>query len=83
VILLGGFPMGKEKEKAFMPELTDEMNLCNELYSKCCNDELREIDRHEIIVKICQLMGSSPENLNMAEKILDIVKYDVDRKSVV
>ena len=63
--------MGKEREKACMPELTDEMNLCNELYSKCCNDELREIDKHEIIVKICQLLGTSPENQHMAEKIFN------------
>ncbi|HOP64719.1 MAG TPA: hypothetical protein PK358_09905 [Spirochaetota bacterium] len=71
--------MGKEKENACMPELTDEMDLCNELYSKCCNDELREIDRHEIIVRICQFMGASPENLTLAEKIFDVIKYDITR----
>jgi len=71
--------MGKEREKAYMPELTDEMNLCNELYSKCCNDELREIDKHEIIVKICQIIGASPEKLNLAEKVFDELKYDITK----
>ncbi len=71
--------MGKEREKAFMPELTDEMNLCNELYSKCCNDELREIDKHEIIVKISQFLGASPANLNLAEIIFNTIKYDITK----
>ncbi len=62
---------------AYIPELTDEMSLCNELYSKRCHDELKGIDRHEIIVKICDVIGSTPENLHKAEEILDTIKYDV------
>ncbi len=71
--------MGNKKEKAMMPELTDEMSLCNELFSKCCHDELREIDKHEIIVKICQVIGSTPENLCKAEEVFDVIKYDITK----
>lgn len=69
--------MGNNKQKAIMPQLTDEITLCNELYSKCCHDELREIDKHEIIVKICNLMGSTPENLCKAEEMFNLIKYDI------
>jgi hypothetical protein len=71
--------MAKEKQKAYIPELTDEISLCNKLYSKCCNDELREMDKHEIIVKICETLGSSPECLAKAETIFNLIKYDITR----
>ncbi len=71
--------MGNKKEKAIMPELTDEITLCNELFSKCCHDELREIDKHEIIVKICQIIGSTPENLCKAEDVFNNIKDDITK----
>jgi len=71
--------MAKERQKAYIPELTDEISLCNELYSKCCNDELREMDKHEIIVKICEMIGSSPECLAKAETIFNAIKYDITK----
>jgi len=71
--------MGNKKEKATMPELTDEITLCNELFSKCCHNELREIDKHEIIVKICQIIGSTPENLCKAEDVFNDIKYDITK----
>jgi hypothetical protein len=75
----GGFPVGNKNQKAMMPELTDEITLCNELFSKCCHDELREIDKHEIIVKICQIIGSTPENLCKAEEVFNTIKYDITK----
>ena len=69
--------MGNKNQKAMMPELTDEVTLCNELFSKCCHDELREIDKHEIIVKICQIIGSTPENLCKAEEVFNTIKYKI------
>ncbi len=69
--------MVDKKAKAFVPELADEMSLCNELYSTCCHDELKAIDKHDIIVKICEKIGSTPENLCMAEDIFNEVKYEM------
>ncbi len=58
-------------------KIMGEINLCNELYSQKYHEELKGIDRHEIVVKICDIMGSNPENLKMAEEIFDSVKYDI------
>lgn len=71
--------MGNKKERAIIPELTDEIILCNELFSKRCHDELREIDKHEIIIKICQIIGSTPENLCKAEDVFNNIKYDITK----
>ena len=71
--------MGNNKHKAVMPQLADEISLCNELYSKCCHEELREIDKHEIIIKICDAIGSTPENLCKAEEIFNDIKYDITK----
>ena len=75
----GGNKMGDKKAKAYIPSLEDEMSLCKEIYTKCCHDELREIDKHEIIIKICDIIGSKPENLCKAEDILNAVKYHVTK----
>ena len=39
--------------------------------------ECRDIDKHEIIVKIAEIIGECPSNLEKAEKILESIKYDV------
>lgn len=71
--------MGNKKDRAYMPELSDEVSLCNELFSKCCREEIREGDKHEIIVKICQIIGSTPDNLHKAEEIFNAIKYDITK----
>jgi len=71
--------MGNNKQKAVMPMLTDEISLCNELYSKCCHEELKEIDKHEIIIKICDAIGSTPNKLCKAEEIFNDIKYDITK----
>ncbi len=68
----------KKKEMGNCPPLgMEEINLCNELYPTDCLEELKGINRHEIVVKICDIIGSCPEKLCIAEKILDSVKYDI------
>ena len=42
-------------------------------------DELREIDKHEVIIKICQIIGSTPENLCKAEDVFNNIKYDITK----
>jgi len=69
--------MENKNAKAYVPKLADEISLCNELYSKRCHDELKGIDRHEIIAKISEIIGACPENFNKAEEILDTIKYDI------
>ncbi|HPA73457.1 MAG TPA: hypothetical protein PKY31_14385 [Spirochaetota bacterium] len=46
------------------------------VYETCCG-ELREMQKHELICKISQLMGPSPTNIAMAEKIFDSIKFDL------
>lgn len=71
--------MVDKKSKAYIPVLEDEMSLCNEIYSKCYKDELKEIDKHDIVIKICDIIGSKPENLCKAEEILEAIKFHVTK----
>jgi hypothetical protein len=56
---------------------TENICLHNTLLDADCSHELREIDRHEIIVRICEIIGPCPSNLSRAEEIFDKLRYDV------
>ncbi len=53
----------------------ENIYLCDCIFGDNYRKELKEINKHEIIVKIAQMLGSSPCELNKAEKIFDRMKY--------
>jgi hypothetical protein len=72
--------MKDNKGTKFMAsEPMEEVNLANTIFGEGWCDELKEIDKHEIIVKICDTLGPSPANLNLAEKIFEEMKFDITR----
>lgn len=44
-----------------------------------CPEEFRECEKHEIIVKISDMLGENPMNICTAEMIFDQMKYDIAR----
>ena len=68
-----------EKNSAHYIERREDVNLKNTLYSEECCNELYEADKHEIIVKICEILGPNPSNLCLAEEILEKVRFDIAR----
>ncbi len=69
----------EKKNSAHFIERREDVNL-NQTYlsEECCN-ELHESDKHEIIVKICEILGPNPSNLCLAEEILERVRFDIAR----
>ncbi|MBN1496203.1 MAG: hypothetical protein JXA07_05500 [Spirochaetes bacterium] len=57
----------------------DDVNLANSIFGERCCDELKEIDKHEIIVNICEILGPNPSNLHLAEEIMDRMRFDMAR----
>jgi hypothetical protein len=57
----------------------DEVNLSHSIFGERCCEEFKEIDKHEIIVKICEILGPDPSNLHLAEEIVDVMKFDIAR----
>ena len=60
-------------------ERREDVHLCDSVFDVRCLDAMREIDKHDIIVKIAATIGSDPSNLCLAEKILEAVKFDITR----
>ncbi len=56
-------------------DLSDNIPLCNCIFGEKYRSELKEINKHEIIVKIAEMLGPSPCELSKAEVIFDRVKY--------
>jgi hypothetical protein len=57
----------------------DDVYLANSIFGERCCQELKEIDKHEIIVKICEILGPDPSNLHLAEKVVDDMKFEIAR----
>lgn len=56
--------------------VTDEkIFLCNCIFGDKYIKELKEINKHEIITKIAECLGSSPYELSKAETIFNRMKY--------
>lgn len=64
-------------EGAMLLQSREEMLLCNSVLNDEQNHEIKEIDKHEIIVKIADLLGPSPENLCRAEEIFNQIRFDL------
>ena len=51
--------------------------LNNSILGDNYTEELKEIDKHEIIVKIAEIIGDCPSNLQKAEDIFEFIKYSI------
>ncbi len=51
--------------------------LNNSILGENYAEELRAIDKHEIIVKIAEIIGECPSNLQKAEVIFELMKYSI------
>lgn len=60
-------------------ERREDINLKKSVFSDSCCNEFKEMDKHEIIIKICDVMGSSPMNLRIAEEIFEKIKFDLTK----
>ncbi len=54
----------------------ENVSLCKGVFTESCRNELKEINKHEIVIKICEMLGPFAENLNLAEEIFNKIKYD-------
>jgi len=69
----------KRNYGAYAIDRREEVDLNDSVFHHCCCDELKEADKHEIIVKICEILGSDPSYLAIAERIFDSIKFDLAR----
>lgn len=67
----------KNFEGAMMPQSREEMLLCNSILNEEQGQEIKEMNKHEIIVKIAEMLGPSPNNLCLAEEIFNQVRYEL------
>jgi hypothetical protein len=64
--------------RAFIGE-SDDVILSNSIFGERCCEELKQIDKHEIIVRMADILGPDPANLHLAEDLLEKMKFDVTR----
>lgn len=57
--------------------LAETISLENSLIDDVCRRELREMDRHEIVVKICEIIGPCPSNLAKADELFNQIRYEI------
>jgi hypothetical protein len=71
---------GKQNQinRAFIGE-GDDVILSNSIFGERCCEELREIDKHEIIARIAEVLGPNPLNLHLAEDVLEKMKFEITR----
>ena len=68
----------KDKAANFI-ERRDETYLSNSVFDNDYCNELKSNDKHEIVVKIAEILGSSPANLKVAEEIFEKIKFEMTR----
>jgi hypothetical protein len=67
-----------EKGRVFV-ERREEVNLCNSIFGDSWLNELKEMDKHEILVKICNILGPCPSNFVRADEIFEPLKLEMTR----
>ena len=60
-----------------MAVIADSVCLENSLIYDVCRRELMAMDRHEIIVKLCDVIGPCPSNLSKAEELFETLRYEI------
>jgi hypothetical protein len=73
----GSDELRKRPESAMQADITENILLRNSILDDDCRRELREINKHELIIKICEILGSSPSDLCKAEEIFEKIKFDI------
>ena len=58
-------------------ERREEIHLYKCIFGEDCRKEFAEIDKHEVIAKICDCLGTAPENFNSAESIFENLRYEI------
>ena len=53
----------------------DNSDVPESIFGENFRTEIREINKHEIIVKIAEMLGPSPDELSKAEEIFDRMKF--------
>ncbi len=64
-------------EMAEMAGMADNIVMRESPVYETCRCALKETQKHELICKISQIMGPSPSNIAMAEKIFDSIKFEL------
>ena len=64
--------------RAFIAE-NDDVNLSTSIFGERCCEELKQIDKHEIIARISEILGPDPNNLHLAEDVLNTMKFEIAR----
>lgn len=67
----------ERREYAVPAPYIDNVSLCTGIFAESCRAELKEINKHEIVIKICEVLGPYAQNLNLAEQIFEKIKYDI------
>ena len=57
----------------------DDVFLSNSIFGENYCRELQAIDKHEIVVKIGDILGADPSNLRLAEKIFEDLRLEITR----
>ncbi len=71
------YPGKIERRKNF--ERRDDIDLCDSIFADTWRDELRDIDKHEIVSVICEKIGPCPSNFSVAEAIFEDMKYEITK----
>jgi hypothetical protein len=69
----------KVANRAYIGDIGDDVFLSNSIFGERYCTELREMDKHEIIVKICEILGPNPSNLHLAEDVFEDLKFEIAR----
>lgn len=67
------------QDDACFMERREDVHLYKSILGNRCLEELEQMDKHEIIAKICEVIGPNPENLCLAEDIFNKIKFDITR----
>ncbi len=56
---------------------SENICLCNSMFTDECRNELKEINKHDIIISICEILGPCPSNICKAEEIFEKIKFSI------
>jgi predicted SprT family Zn-dependent metalloprotease len=67
----------KKLSGAVFMDDSENINLKNSIFDENYRNELKEMSKHEIIIKICEIIGSCPANIKKAENIFELIKFEI------
>ncbi|MDR3238048.1 MAG: hypothetical protein LBT84_06060 [Spirochaetia bacterium] len=65
------------KNRVDFLERREEASLKNSIFGESWLEEVKEIDKHEILVKICNMLDGDPANFGIAEEIFDKLRFEM------